>query len=36
MHIPLLQIGGTVAVVAALIAWTGPVLRWIRRTRKGM
>ena len=25
----LLQIGGTVAVVAALIAWTGPVFRWI-------
>ena len=33
MHVPLLQIGGTVAVVAALIAWTGPVLRWIRRAR---
>lgn len=31
MHVPLLQIGGTVAVVAALIAWTGPVLRWVRR-----
>ena len=26
---PLLQIGGTVAVVAALIAWTGPAARWI-------
>ena len=26
---PLLQIGGTVAVVAALIAWTGPTARWI-------
>jgi hypothetical protein len=33
MHVPLLQIGGTVAVFAALIAWTGPVLRWICRTR---
>ncbi len=31
MHVPLLQIGGTVAVVAALIAWTGPVVRWVRR-----
>ncbi|WP_116449714.1 hypothetical protein [Blastococcus litoris] len=31
MHVPLLQIGGTVAVVAALIAWTGPVFRWSRR-----
>jgi hypothetical protein len=31
MHVPLLQIGGTVAVFAALIAWTGPVLRWMRR-----
>lgn len=30
MHVPLLQIGGTVAVVAALIAWTGPVVRWVR------
>jgi hypothetical protein len=28
---PLLQIGGSVAVVAALIAWTGPVLRWVSR-----
>ena len=28
---PLLQIGGTVAVVAALIAWTGPVARWVHR-----
>jgi hypothetical protein len=26
-----LQIGGTVAVVAALIAWTGPVVRWTAR-----
>jgi hypothetical protein len=32
MHVPLLQIGGTVAVIAALIAWTGPVTRLIRRT----
>jgi hypothetical protein len=31
MLIPILQIGGTVAVVAALIAWTGPVVREIRR-----
>jgi hypothetical protein len=31
MHVPLLQIGGTVAVIAALIAWTGPVVRRIRR-----
>jgi hypothetical protein len=30
MHVPLLQIGGTVAVVAAFIAWTGPVFRWVR------
>lgn len=30
MHVPLLQIGGTVAVIAALIAWTGPVVRWVR------
>jgi hypothetical protein len=30
MHVPLLQIGGTVAVLAALIAWTGPVYRWFR------
>jgi hypothetical protein len=34
MHVPLLQIGGTVAVVAALIAWTGPVFRRIRRIRE--
>jgi hypothetical protein len=26
---PLLKIGGTVAVIAALIAWTGPTARWI-------
>jgi hypothetical protein len=32
MYVPLLQIGGTVAVVAALIAWTGPVVRRVRRT----
>ena len=34
MHVPLLQIGGTVAVLAALIAWTGPVVRWIHRIRE--
>jgi hypothetical protein len=34
MHVPLLQIGGIVAVIAALIAWTGPVLRLIRRIRE--
>jgi hypothetical protein len=34
MHVPLLQIGGTVAVIAALIAWTGPVYRWVRRLRE--
>ena len=27
----LLQIGGTVAVLAALIAWTGPTARWFAR-----
>jgi hypothetical protein len=27
----LAQIGGTVAAFAALIAWTGPVVRWTRR-----
>lgn len=26
---PILQIGGTVAVIAALIAWTGPTARWV-------
>lgn len=31
MYVPLLQIGGTVAVIAALIAWTGPVVRRVRR-----
>ena len=31
MATPLLQIGGTVAVLAAVIAWTGPVARWVRR-----
>lgn len=31
MVTPLLQIGGTVAVVAALIAWTGPTVRWVMR-----
>jgi hypothetical protein len=34
MHVPLLQIGGTVAVLAALIAWTGPTLRWMHRLRE--
>jgi hypothetical protein len=28
---PLLQIGGTFAVAAALIAWTGPAVRWVIR-----
>jgi hypothetical protein len=28
---PLLQIGAVVAVVAALIAWTGPTVRWVLR-----
>jgi hypothetical protein len=31
MVTPLLQIGGTVAVAAALIAWTGPTVRWVHR-----
>src|SRR4051812_18381392 len=31
MVTPLLQIGGTLAVTAALIAWTGPTVRWIVR-----
>jgi hypothetical protein len=26
---PLVEIGGAVAVVAALIAWTGPTARWV-------
>jgi hypothetical protein len=26
---PILQIGGTTVVVAALIAWTGPIARWL-------
>jgi hypothetical protein len=30
---PLLQIGAVTAVVAALIAWTGPVVRWFLRRR---
>ena len=34
MYIPLLQIGGTVAVTAALIAWTGPVFRRLLRIRE--
>jgi hypothetical protein len=31
MVTPLLQIGGTLAVTAALIAWTGPTVRWVGR-----
>ena len=31
MVVPLLQIGGTLAVTAALIAWTGPTVRWVHR-----
>lgn len=31
MVTPLLQIGGTLAVTAALIAWTGPTVRWVVR-----
>jgi hypothetical protein len=31
MVTPLLQIGGTLAVTAALIAWTGPSVRWALR-----
>ena len=31
MVTPLLQIGGTLAVVAALIAWTGPTVRWVMK-----
>jgi hypothetical protein len=31
---PLLQIGGIVAVVAALTAWTGPTARWVLRRRR--
>jgi hypothetical protein len=35
MVTPLLQIGGTLAVTAALIAWTGPTVRWfLRRWRR--
>ena len=34
MVVPLLQIGGTLAVAAALIAWTGPTVRWILRRRR--
>jgi hypothetical protein len=34
MLVPLLQIGGTVAVVAVLIAGTGPAWRWARRLRE--
>lgn len=35
MVTPLLQIGGTLAVTAALIAWTGPVARWLYRRWHG-
>jgi hypothetical protein len=31
---PLLEIAGVVAVVAALIAWTGPTARWVIRRRQ--
>jgi hypothetical protein len=33
---PLLEIAGVVAVIAALVAWTGPTARWviIRRQRR--
>jgi hypothetical protein len=34
MVTPLLQIGGTLAVTAALIAWTGPTVRWTVRQWK--
>jgi hypothetical protein len=34
MLAPLLQIGGVVAVVAGLIAGTGPVVRWVARQRE--
>ncbi|HVD29947.1 MAG TPA: hypothetical protein VNC79_15810, partial [Mycobacteriales bacterium] len=35
MVTPLLQVGGTFAVAAALIAWTGPAVRWVaRRTER--
>ena len=34
MVTPLLQIGGTLAVTAALIAWTGPSVRWVSRQWK--
>lgn len=34
MVTPLLQIGGTLAVVAALVAWTGPTTRWLLRRRQ--
>ena len=35
--VPLLQLGGIIAVFAALIAWTGPIARWVYRrwTRSG-
>jgi hypothetical protein len=34
MVAPLLQIGGTVAAIAGLIAGTGPAVRWVRRVRE--
>jgi hypothetical protein len=34
MVTPLLQIGGTVAAIAGLIAGTGPAVRWVRRVRE--
>jgi hypothetical protein len=34
MVVPLLQIGGTLAVTAALIAWTGPSVGWLLRRRR--
>ena len=34
MITPLLEIAGVTAVVAALIAWTGPTARWVHRRRE--
>ena len=34
MATALLQIGGTLGVTAALIAWTGPTVRWVARQRQ--
>ena len=34
MLTPLLEMAGVVAVVAALIAWTGPTVRWFIRRRR--